>query len=227
MRWYFRVLQLLITNIKGVYHLVDISDRLPALIRAPGLSRWKVTAEKDINMQNSYEEYLSTLSEQQKAASKVVSTMFPPANEGTLHLERWFVNVDYGSSMEITDEITPYSWRIYPHQQNTGGFFVAVLERVPKPKPSGTKRPKEDEEEDRQAKKPKLEEAAVHPPLGPIASARVVVAPAGGQMDVDHVETEENGDDVEKELKARPSGSYKEEPYTFLDPENEDLKSCL
>jgi len=104
------------------------------------------------------------------------------------------------------------------------------LERAPKPKVSGTKRPKEDGEEDRQAKKPKLEEAVVHPPVGPIAfepSAEVVLAQAGGQMDVDHVEAEENGDKGEKELKARPSGSYKEEPYTFLDPESEDLKSCL
>lgn len=107
MRWCFRVLQLLITNFKGVYHLVDMSDRLPEMIRAPGLSRWKVTAEKDINMQSSYEEYLSTLSEQQKAASKVVSTMFPPANEQALHLERWSVNVDYGSSANITNEVIP------------------------------------------------------------------------------------------------------------------------
>ena len=45
-------------------------------------------------MQTSYEELLSVLSEQQKAASKIVSTMFPPANVETLHLERWFVDND-------------------------------------------------------------------------------------------------------------------------------------
>jgi len=48
-------------------------------------------------MQASYEEYLSTLSEEQKTASKIVFTMFPPANTGTLHLERWLVNDDYGT----------------------------------------------------------------------------------------------------------------------------------
>lgn len=117
---------------------------------------------------------------------------------------------------------------MYPHQQNTGGFFVAVLERASKPKASGTKRPKEAEEEDRQVKRLKLEEAAVHLPLDPIAvEPSAEVAQTGGQMNVDHVEIGENGDQVEKELKARPSGSYKEEPYTFLDPESEDLKSCL
>jgi multisite-specific tRNA:(cytosine-C5)-methyltransferase len=79
----------------AAFYLVDVSDRLPELIRAPGLLKWKVTAEKEVNMQNSYEEYLSTLSEQQKAASKIVSTMFPPGNVGTLHLERWFVTGDY------------------------------------------------------------------------------------------------------------------------------------
>lgn len=116
------------------------------------------------------------------------------------------------------------SWRIYPHQQNTGGFFVAVLERVPKPKTLGTKRPKEDDEEVRQVKKPKLdEEAVVPPPLGPVA-----VEPfAEGDVAQADVEMAGNGDETEKELKAKPSGSYKEEPYTFLDPKSEDLRNCL
>lgn len=68
----------------------------------------------------------------------------------------------------------------------------------------------------------------MHSPLDHITvEPSAEVAQAGGQMNVDHVEIEEDGDEVEKELKARPSGSYKEEPYTFLDPESEDLKSCL
>ena len=128
-------------------------------------------------------------------------------------------------------KVTFYSWRIYPHQQNTGGFFVAVLERVPRPKISGTKRPTEDDKEGRQTKKPKLDEGAVaHPPIGPVTikpSAQGPVAQAGKQADVDDVDMAEGGDESEKELKARPSGSYKEEPYTFLDPESEDLKNCL
>ena len=128
-------------------------------------------------------------------------------------------------------KIITHSWRIYPHQQNTGGFFVAVLERAPKPKASGTKRPQKDDEEDRQTKKPRLDDAAVlHPPLLPVtieSSPKGAVAQTGERMDVDRVEVEENGDDVEKDLKARPSGSYKEEPYTFLDPASEDLKNCL
>jgi multisite-specific tRNA:(cytosine-C5)-methyltransferase len=126
-------------------------------------------------------------------------------------------------------EITSYSWRIYPHQQNTGGFFVAVLERVPTPKTSGTKRPKEGDDEVRHAKKPKLDEEAVVS-LRPVAvgpSAEGAAAQAGERSAVVHVEIAESGDETEKELKARPSGSYKEEPYTFLDPESEDLKNCL
>jgi multisite-specific tRNA:(cytosine-C5)-methyltransferase len=182
-------------------------------------------------MQTSYEELLSALSEQQKVANKIVSTMFPPANVGTLHLERWFVNDDYNAGLNFINGVTVCSWRIYPHQQNTGGFFVAVLERVPKPKTSGTKRPKEDDKEDRQIKKPKLdEEAIVRSRLGHVVvehSAEGAVAQAGNQEHTFHVEMAENGDEAEKVLKARPSGSYKEEPYTFLDPESEDLKNCL
>jgi multisite-specific tRNA:(cytosine-C5)-methyltransferase len=128
-------------------------------------------------------------------------------------------------------EITLYSWRIYPHQQNTGGFFVAALERVPKPKTSGTKRPKEDEEEARQTKKPKFgEEAVAHPPFAQVAvepSVGGTVVRAGEQADVTDVEMAETDDKAEKGLKTRPSGSYKEEPYTFIDPESEDLKHCL
>jgi len=181
-------------------------------------------------MHTSYEGFLSALSEQQRSASKIVSTMFPPANVGTLHLERWFVNDDYDTRMNITNDITVSSWRIYPHQQNTGGFFVAVLERVPKPKTTGTKRPKEEDEEDRQTKKPKLgEEATVRPPFDPVVehAGEGIVAQAGDQEHIVEVEMAKNDDEAEKELKARPSGSYKEEPYTFLDPESEDLKNCL
>jgi len=36
-----------------------------------------------------------------------------------------------------------------------------------------------------------------------------------------------NSDKAKKELKARLSGSFKEELYTFLDPESKDLKNCL
>jgi len=181
-------------------------------------------------MQTSYEGFLSALSEQQRLACKIVSTMFPPANVGTLHLERWFVNEDYDTRMNVTNDITVYSWRIYPHQQNTGGFFVAVLERVPKPKTTGTKRPKEEDEEDRQTKKPKLgEEATVRPPFDPVVehAGEGAVAQAGDQEHIVEVEMAKNGDEADKALKARPSGSYKEEPYTFLDPESEDLKNCL
>lgn len=182
-------------------------------------------------MQTSYEELLSVLSEQQKVASKIVSTMFPPANVETLHLERWFVDNDYDFGTNVTNDIIIRSWRIYPHQQNTGGFFVAVLERVPKPKTSGTKRPKEDGEEDRQTKKPKLsDEAAVRPRLGLVVAedpGEGAVVQAGDQAHTVLVEMVENGDEAEKELKVRPSGSYKEEPYTFLDPDSEDIKNCL
>ena len=182
-------------------------------------------------MQTSYEELSSMLSEQQKATSKIVSTMFPPANVETLHLERWFVDNSYDIGTNVTNDIAVRSWRIYPHQQNTGGFFVAVLERVPKPKTSGTKRPKEDDEEDRQTKKPKLDEqAVVRPQLGPVVvelPREGVVAQADNQAPTVLVEMAENSDEAEKELKARPSGSYKEEPYTFLDPESNDLKNCL
>ena len=78
------------------------------------------------------------------------------------------------------------------------------MERASKPKASRTKRPKEAEEEDRQVKRLKLEEAAVHSPLDHITvEPSAEVAQAGGQMNVDHVEIEEDGDGGNSLIKQR------------------------
>jgi multisite-specific tRNA:(cytosine-C5)-methyltransferase len=50
---------------------------------------------------------------------------FPPKNVAEMSLERWYVT-DVLSNMLLT---LSYSLRIYPHLQNTGAFFVAVLEK--------------------------------------------------------------------------------------------------
>ncbi|KAI7880932.1 S-adenosyl-L-methionine-dependent methyltransferase [Lichtheimia hyalospora FSU 10163] len=89
----------------GALILKDVSDQLPELKRKPGLTSWKVMTKDG--------QYLDSLDDIQDEAQRkrFPASLFPPANdENTLHLERCL--------------------RIYPHLQDTGGFFVAVFEKV-------------------------------------------------------------------------------------------------
>uniref|UniRef100_A0A915AC98 tRNA (cytosine(34)-C(5))-methyltransferase n=1 Tax=Parascaris univalens TaxID=6257 RepID=A0A915AC98_PARUN len=89
----------------GSIELVDVSDRLPQLKRSPGVSSWKVF-DKDMT------EYKSPDEVPEAMKKSLVPSMFPPTDEEKqgFHLERCF--------------------RILPHMQNTGGFFVAVLRKT-------------------------------------------------------------------------------------------------
>jgi multisite-specific tRNA:(cytosine-C5)-methyltransferase len=52
---------------------------------------------------------------------------WPPKNVETLNLPRWYVFIFQVRPPFLTNI---YSIRIYPHLQDSGGFFVAVLEKV-------------------------------------------------------------------------------------------------
>lgn len=90
---------------KGAIRLVDVSDQLVELNRRPGLSTWKVTTKEGVYL-NSIED----LEERQR--KKFPTTCFPPTAEeaAQMNLDRCL--------------------RIYPHDQDTGGFFVAVFEKI-------------------------------------------------------------------------------------------------
>ncbi|GAA5807848.1 hypothetical protein MFLAVUS_001227 [Mucor flavus] len=91
---------------KGAIQLVDVSTQLPELKRKPGLRTWKVTNKEGV--------YLNSLEDiaEDRQRKKFPASAFPPTTEeaDSMHLERCI--------------------RIYPHQQDTGGFFVAVFEKV-------------------------------------------------------------------------------------------------
>ncbi|KAG0167013.1 tRNA (cytosine(34)-C(5))-methyltransferase [Apophysomyces sp. BC1034] len=88
----------------GALEIKDVSDQLPALKRKPGLKTWKVMTREG--------QYISSVDEIENGRQrfKFPKTVFPPANADELHLDRCL--------------------RIYPHDQDTGGFFVAVFEKV-------------------------------------------------------------------------------------------------
>lgn len=79
--------------------LVDQTGMLPGLKRNPGLKDWSVM-NKDGTIFESWDSVTGT-------AERIAQGMFPPTED--MNLDRCL--------------------RMYPHQQDTGGFFVAVLEK--------------------------------------------------------------------------------------------------
>ena len=96
--------------------LVDVSDRLPGLLRAPGLHTWRVFdgTMREFTTFDEASKVSRLRTEQNRArrnAGKIPDTVFPPPPEeaASLHLERCM--------------------RLLPHAQDTGGFFVALLHK--------------------------------------------------------------------------------------------------
>jgi multisite-specific tRNA:(cytosine-C5)-methyltransferase len=97
--------------------LVDVSNTLPTLKRMPGLSKWTMSVDRTATQFFETHEELMASSLDQNTKNRFLKTQWAPENIGDLNIERCM--------------------RIYPHLQDTGGFFVAVLERKKKePAPS-------------------------------------------------------------------------------------------
>lgn len=90
--------------------IIDCSNELPGLKRAPGLRSWKVM-DREGRMWNSWQEIEERREKEGiLGLGRLAEGMFPPSRENAdLPLER--------------------CTRIYPHLQDTGGFFITVLEK--------------------------------------------------------------------------------------------------
>lgn len=87
--------------------IVDCSNELPGLKRVPGLKSWKVM-DRESRLWNNWGEIEEKRAESGIAGlGRIAEGMFPPPSE--MPLDRCM--------------------RIYPHLQNTGGFFITVLEK--------------------------------------------------------------------------------------------------
>ncbi|KAF7323657.1 tRNA (Cytosine-5-)-methyltransferase [Mycena kentingensis (nom. inval.)] len=128
----------------------------------------------------------------------------------------------------------PRCMRIYPQLQDTGGFFVAVLERR-KTRKEDKKREAPDDAGP-QTKKPRLDEAVKEEKLDvktEVVDASDVKAEEDAldmtpQVDELDVKSEVEGPEIKKEKdKKGGSGGFKENPYTFLNPDDPTVASCL
>ncbi|XP_065655469.1 RNA cytosine-C(5)-methyltransferase NSUN2 [Hydra vulgaris] len=96
------VLSHVLLQSKNTVQLVDCSKELPDLKRKPGLLNWKVFNKQGMELK---------FFEETGKPSLIKPSMFPPSIE-----EAKSINLQF-------------CLRIYPHLQDTGGFFVAVLEK--------------------------------------------------------------------------------------------------
>ena len=175
--------------------VLDCSGQLSALKRARGLTSWRVMDKQD-RWWNTWTEVESKLNDQdvdQDGLTRLRATMFPPieaSEDGRIALENCI--------------------RVYPHLQDTGGFFIAVLEKLADVKVSSSEiNTKPDELT--------AAELAPQPDLQKNGDARVEAGQKRTRPDEDYAES------------ARPSkrgaGAYREEPFNYLDPEHDVLKT--
>ncbi|XP_046386703.1 tRNA (cytosine(34)-C(5))-methyltransferase isoform X2 [Ischnura elegans] len=99
------VMHRLIVETNGAVELVDVSSELPGLVYSKGLSSW-IPMSRDMIGYNTFEEV------PEKWLTQIRPTMYPPSpeNASKFNLDRCI--------------------RLLPHHQDTGGFFVAVLQKV-------------------------------------------------------------------------------------------------
>jgi tRNA (cytosine34-C5)-methyltransferase len=94
--------------------LVNVEHVLPGLRRQPGLTHWRVRTRGG-DWFDTHEALMASVTHdpalQSHATRKYLPSMFPPKDATGLNLH--------------------YCFRLLPHHQDSGGFFVAVLERVP------------------------------------------------------------------------------------------------
>ena len=113
-----------------------MSNHLPGLVYRPGLATWRPAVDRAVVMDfPTYEDYLNSIPESKRADVKMLPSHWPPspAEAAELHLDRWYVKLIMFPLLSLVDKpITlNLSMRIYPHLQDTGGCFVAVLQKTP------------------------------------------------------------------------------------------------
>ena len=105
---------------QDIVQILDTSDLLPGLKRYPGLRSWNVM-DKTGRVWHSHQEVEDHRARHgDDGLSRIQESMFPPNND--LPLERCM--------------------RVYPYQQDTGAFFIAILEKRTEIKARAEDKPK-------------------------------------------------------------------------------------
>ncbi|KAK3811791.1 MAG: S-adenosyl-L-methionine-dependent methyltransferase [Benniella sp.] len=191
----------MLNRANGSLELVDVSNELPQLKRRPGLSDWKVFTKSGQSVAT-----MEDLPSDTKG--RFYPSMWPPKNASELHLERCL--------------------RIYPHLQDTGGFFVAVFKKtatfvIPNPNSEKAAAAASEEEPIAQSSESKEEEEQEE------KTTTEDTATAGDKHKLDVQTEDEPSDSVKRPrvgmTRAERYGApaVKEEPFLFMDGESTDV----
>ncbi|XP_051872485.1 RNA cytosine C(5)-methyltransferase NSUN2 [Pristis pectinata] len=173
------VIAAILEKSEGTLELIDVSSELPGLKRMPGLTTWKVMTREG----HWYAEWSDV---PENKHTQIRPTMFPikdPQKLKIMNLERCI--------------------RILPHHQNTGGFFVAVLEKRA-PMPWNKREPKL-----------RLKAAAVNPLVESADEKSAAVDETDGEESL----ANKDGIFCPPPPKKMKLFGFKEDPFVFL---NED-----
>ncbi|KAL1191962.1 25S rRNA (cytosine-C(5))-methyltransferase NOP2A [Cardamine amara subsp. amara] len=124
--------------------LLDVSDKLPELIRRPGVKKWKVrdkggwfTSYKDVPQNRRGGVLVSmfpsgkNLKDSTETTQKNENGDVNSCEEGCKETDNSVVDATPDEpAEEVSDLPLERCMRIMPHDQNTGGFFIAVLHKV-------------------------------------------------------------------------------------------------
>lgn len=122
--------------------LVDVSEMIPGLVRRDGITDWKVQTKQGQWVDSPEANQPAPVAAESEESNKrktqppkpLPTSFFPPTKEEIeeFHLERCV--------------------RVYPHLQNTGGFFIAVLEKIDNKKRTAEDADVEEKEDTKKAK---------------------------------------------------------------------------
>ncbi|RZC12937.1 tRNA (cytosine(34)-C(5))-methyltransferase isoform C [Glycine soja] len=212
----------------GSVKLVDVSSELSQLIRQPGLKRWKIYDKGT---------WLVSYKDVPKyRRSVILSSMFPSgrghhdlvdsscsvdpegitngingnAGDGVQAVENPVMSE---SAAEVCDFPLEHCMRILPHDQNTGAFFIAVLQKV-SPLPAITEQTKK-----------KIDEQYVEPANQSLNDAQVpqITSPESTHEEVLNAVSEENVDDNEpitEDLEVGPVTCEEQNSKETREPDN-------
>ncbi|KAJ2684163.1 tRNA (cytosine-5-)-methyltransferase ncl1 [Coemansia spiralis] len=204
-------------HFEGALRLVDVSDHLPALKRRPGLATWKVMT-RDGALHDDYESI--PVDDAGNGRRKFMEKLFPlsPDRMQGLHIERCM--------------------RIYSHMQNTGGFFVAVLEKVA-PISVDERRKAAAEEAAAAAIEAGCAEGAANPAPKRLADQAEPSDASAAEPDSEAADAkrpkiasgEERSERAERQPylpdNPREDPALVENPFVFLEPSHSDLRSII
>ncbi|XP_033226206.1 tRNA (cytosine(34)-C(5))-methyltransferase [Belonocnema kinseyi] len=215
------VLHRLLLETGDSVHLVDGRDLVPGLKSNPGVTSWQ-PASKNLQYYKNWEEV------PEQWQTQVRPKMFPPNPEDVekFHLERCM--------------------RILPHHQDTGAFFVAVLEKVKLlPWETNLDPGSPVEKTVTQEVKPdpgvdEVPDVKLEPSIDEVPKVKLepCVDEVPELKDVKEVAEEKNEGDRKRVLsddrkpwgpqrKRKRLGGYREDPFVFFKDENEDVWSSI